>query len=81
VWKHETNEAIREVCCSRVTGFTLGTWMGPWRFFVLDGKSNCLLRARWMRRSTRLRAPIGDALYLATANRLYLITTKLSPGR
>jgi outer membrane protein assembly factor BamB len=76
VWKHETNEAIWGSLLLAGDRLYAGNVEGSMSV-LRAGRQKQLLGQIEMDAPLYSRpAPMGDALYLATANRLYLIATK-----
>ena len=79
VWKHETNEAIWGSLLLAGDRLYVGNVEGSMSVFRAGRRKQLLGQIEMDAPLYSPPAPIGDALYLATANRLYLIAASLDP--
>ncbi|MGH9220849.1 MAG: PQQ-binding-like beta-propeller repeat protein, partial [Vicinamibacterales bacterium] len=76
VWKHETNAAIWGSLVLAADRLYVGNEDGVMTVFRARRQKEVLARIQMDAPLYTRPAPIGDALFVATANRLYLITAK-----
>ena len=79
VWKHETNEAIWGSLLLAGDRLYVGNVEGSMSVLRAGRRKQLLGQIEMDAPLYSPPAPIGDALYLATANRLYLIAASLDP--
>ena len=79
VWKHETNEAIWGSLLLAGDRLYVGNVEGSMSVLRAGRRKQLLGQIEMDAPIYSPPAPIGDALYLATANRLYLIAASLDP--
>jgi outer membrane protein assembly factor BamB len=79
VWKHETNEAIWGSILLAGDRLYVGNVEGTMSVLRAGRRKQLLAQIEMGAPLYSPPVPIGDALYLATANRLYLIAASLDP--
>jgi outer membrane protein assembly factor BamB len=79
VWKHETNEAIWGSLLLAGDRLYVGNVEGTMTVLRAGRRKQLLGQIEMDAPIYSPPAPIGDALYLATAKRLYLIAASLDP--
>ena len=79
VWKHETNEAIWGSLLLAGDRLYVGNVEGSMSVLRAGRRKQLLGQSEMDAPLYSPPAPIGDALYLATANRLYLIASGVDP--